>query len=138
MRRTPDLIARDQRRMLGLHPDLREALIALLAAMDELGHPMTITDALRSTAQQQALYAIGRTTPGKPVTNCDGVTKRSNHQAQADGFGHAVDCAFLDAHGQPTWNEASPWRLYGEAAKALGLRWGGEFRTLVDQPHVEL
>lgn len=28
---------------------------------------------------------------GKKVTNCDGYIKKSNHQAKADGYGHAVD-----------------------------------------------
>jgi peptidoglycan L-alanyl-D-glutamate endopeptidase CwlK len=120
----------------GLHPSLIAAVTRVLTTMESLGHPMTVTAALRSTAQQQALYAQGRTTPGSIVTQCDGVLKRSNHQPDQDGWGRAVDCAFL-VNGLPSWAETLPWRLYGEVGKALGCRWGGEFVSFVDRPHLE-
>ncbi len=46
----------------------------------------TITYGVRTTEEQQALYARGRTEPGGIVTNCDGVIAKSNHQG-----GFAVD-----------------------------------------------
>ena len=96
---------------------------------------MFVTQGVRTLQQQQALYAQGRTTKGPIVTHCDGVHSKSNHQVQADGFGHAVDCAFKDA--QP-FLESHPWATYGSNAKLLGLRWGGDFSTIVDKPHIEL
>jgi peptidoglycan L-alanyl-D-glutamate endopeptidase CwlK len=124
-------------KLQGVHPRLIECYHRISHAMAELGHPIVITDGVRTTAQQQALYAQGRTKPGKKVTNVDGVTKKSNHQPKADGFGYAIDCAFL-VNGKPSWDEAHPWRLYGEAAKSLGLIWGGDWKSLVDRPHIEL
>lgn len=132
-----DLTTTEIRKLAGVHPRLIEKVKRILYAMAELGVPMLVTDGLRSDAQQQALFAKGRTAPGKKVTNADGIRKRSNHQAKADGFGYAVDCCFLK-DGQPSWDNAHPWRLYGEAAKALGLRWGGEWVGLPDRPHIEL
>jgi peptidoglycan LD-endopeptidase CwlK len=125
------------RKLAGVHPTLVEKVTRILYALAELGHPMLVTDGLRTDAEQVALYAKGRTAPGPKVTNADGVRRRSNHQAKADGHGYAVDCCFL-VDGNPSWDDAHPWRLYGEAAKALGLRWGGEFVGLVDRPHIEL
>ena len=98
---------------------------------------MVVTDGVRTTAQQVALYAKGRTAPGHIVTHADGVRSRSNHQTKADGFGHAVDCVFL-VDGQPSWDLHLPWSLYGAAGEALGLTWGGRFTTLHDFPHLEL
>ena len=105
--------------------------------MAELGHPMMVTDGVRTTEQQQALYAKGRTAPGPMVTYVDGVKVKSNHQAKADGYGHAVDCCFLK-DGKPSWDPSHPWRLYGEMAAALGLQWGGFWTRFVDRPHIEL
>lgn len=122
----------------GVHPELVEKVTRVLAKMQERGFPMVVTDGLRTLAQQQALYAKGRTRPGPIVTNADGVRHRSNHQAHDDGYGHAVDCTFVDEHGQPTWDETLPWNVYGTTVLAVGLRWGGLFRSPVDRPHVEL
>ena len=94
---------------------------------------MRVTQAVRTAEQQAVLFAQGRTTPGPIVTNCDGVVKKSRHQPAADGYGHAVDCAFIG----PT-PFVGPWKLYGEMGKALGLVWGGDFNTIIDKPHLEM
>ncbi len=127
------LITRDAERLSHVQPALREKVAAILLAMDALTFPMTVTDALRTTDEQIALFAKGRTAPGPRVTNADGVTTKSNHQS-----GRAVDCAFLDSKNQPTWDAAYPWDTYGACAKAVGLRWGGDFVSIKDKPHVEL
>lgn len=114
----------------GVKPELVEKVGRLLDAMAILGHPMRVTDGNRTVEQQQALYAQGRTKPGKIVTYADGVVKKSNHQG-----GRAVDCCFDDP---APYAEKHPWALFGLAAEALGLKWGGRFQKLVDRPHVEL
>ncbi len=124
-------------KLAGVHPELSEKILRILAAMEVLGFEMMVTDGVRTTGQQQALYAQGRTKSGKIVTQLDGVTRRSNHQTKADGFGHAVDCAFLVA-GVPSWNEKLPWKLYGAMAESLGLVWGGSWINFSDKPHVEM
>lgn len=123
-------------RLVGVHPDLVAKVLKVLKAMEALGFPMMVTSGLRTAEEQARLYAQGRTAPGKKVTNADGVRKKSNHQAREDGFGHAVDCAFV-VDGKPSWNERLPWAAYGACAKALGLTWGGDWRSLRDMPHLE-
>ncbi len=124
-------------KLVGVHPDLVVKVVRILTAMESLHLKMLVTDGVRSLEQQMALYAQGRTMPGRIVTNCDGVVKRSNHQPHADGFGHAVDLAFV-LNGVPSWDSSLPWMLYGSMAQQQGLVWGGMFKTLVDLPHVEL
>lgn len=101
----------------------------MLAAMEAIGHPMKVVQGARTVAQQQALYAQGRTAPGHIVTQCDGVLKKSNHQG-----GFAVDCAFQGA--QP-FGEQHPWAVYGVLVQTVGLVWGGGW-TKPDRPHAEL
>lgn len=139
--RTINHITRDEARLVGVHPDLKAAVMAILDAMDILGFPMFVTQGVRTVAEQQALYAQGRTVPGVIVTNADGVKKPSNHQAKADGYGHAVDLAFLDDPDTPKteiYDPAMPWDLMGLMAEKRGLTWGGRWSGLVDLPHVEL
>lgn len=124
-------------KLVGVHPRLVEAVQRILDAMHALGLHMLVTDGVRTTEQQMALYAQGRDAPGRIVTHADGVRRKSNHQAKEDGYGHAVDLCFV-VDGHPSWDDRLPWRLYGEMAKAQGLVWGGEFKSLVDKPHIEL
>lgn len=124
-------------KLVGVHPMLIDKVSRILTAMSALGIPMLVTDGVRTLKQQQLLYAQGRTVPGKVVTNADGIVKRSNHQVKTDGWGHAVDCAFL-IDGTPSWADSHPWALYGLMAQSIGLGWGGAWAGFVDRPHIEL
>ena len=127
--------------LANIHPLLVERIGRVLDAMGILGYPMKIVQGLRTVAQQQALYAKGRTEPGPIVTNADGVRIPSFHQARTDGLGHAVDCAFV---GPEPFAEHWPWHVYGACVKVVGLTWGGEFKARPgfpagpDRPHAEL
>lgn len=129
-------------RLAGVHPELADKALTILGVMSVLDAPMFVTEGVRSTARQQALFAQGRTTPGKIVTNVDGVKVRGKHQIdRRDGLGHAVDFAFrASARSDDPWSTSHPWRLFGEVVKVLGLVWGGEFTTIRggDGPHAEL
>ena len=124
-------------KLLGCHPHLAEKVERILHTMEAFRHPMIVTEGVRSTERQVALYAQGRTAPGKIVTQLDGITKKSNHQVKTDGYGYAADLAFL-INGQPTWDDKLPWGVMGKMAQYLGLIWGGTWIGLVDRPHVEL
>ena len=124
-------------RLRGCHPKLKQRVTAVIAALADRGLEVVITQGVRSAAQQRALYAQGRTRPGKIVTNCDGVVKVSNHQPKDDGYGYAVDLAWRGSQGDITWE--GPWDTLGLMAEAYGLRWGGRWKTTFpDRPHLEL
>jgi peptidoglycan L-alanyl-D-glutamate endopeptidase CwlK len=122
-------------RLRGCHPELKARVQALIAALAQQGLELVLTQGVRSAAQQQALYAQGRSKPGKIVTNCDGVRKVSTHQPRADGFGYAVDVAWRQG-GIVTWE--GPWETLGQLATAHGLIWGGLWTSFPDRPHLEL
>jgi len=124
-------------RLDGVHPKLVVASHTLLIVMEALGFPIFIASGLRTVEMQNTLYAQGRTAPGNIVTNVDGHDlSKATHCPQEDGFGHAVDFAFK---GPIPWDGKHPWKAFGENAKALGLKWGGDWKTMKgDFGHVEL
>ena len=67
-----------------MHPDLVACAEKALSygLMD-----FSVAQGVRTEAQQAALYAQGRSAPGKIVT----WTMQSNHLLQSDGYGHAPD-----------------------------------------------
>lgn len=97
----------------------------------------TITCSVRDLAEQQRLYAIGRTKAGKRVTNCDGIIKKSAHQ-----LGRAVDIAIVK-NGKISWN-VEDYKPFIEEVKKLSkaykinLVFGADFKKLKDYPHIEL
>ncbi len=128
------LTARDQLRLAGVHPRLRQFLEDIFDEMEAEKAPMFVVQGVRTDAEQAALYAQGRYVLGAIVTYKDGVTHKSNHQLHLDGYGYAVDCAFV---GPQPFDERHPWETYGVACEARGLRWGGRW-GMKDLPHVEL
>lgn len=113
-----------------LDPDFAQRLLLVFRIMKENhGYDMAILEGYRSPERQNALAAAGPS-----VTNAKAF--QSYHQ-----FGLAADCAFL-RDGKLLISEKDPWamrgyRLYGEAAEAVGLRWGGRW-TMMDFGHTEL
>lgn len=126
---------KDEQKLRGVHPRLIESIGVLLTQMATIGYPMMVVQGLRTAKQQQELYAKGRTTKGPRVTNANGVTTKSNHQANEDGYGHAVDLAFVD---DEPFADSHPWHEMGIRAERLGLKWGGRWVNFPDRPHVEL
>lgn len=135
------------------------ALVALMhAAILDTPYDFTVVEGLRSEATQKKYYSWGRTVvnpntgplKGRPlgmvVTNANGTTRKSNHQAKADGYGHAVDVyPYFNRSVQTSGPEVDK-RLKAIAqhvkakAKCLGIsiNWGGDWRSPYDPPHFEL
>jgi len=134
-------------RVAKLHPKVRdEAKNAIDAA--EAGFPpnmaIRVVQGLRTIAEQNALYAKGRTTPGPKVTNAKGGSSYHN-------YGLAIDFAIIhDKNGDGKFEELSwdtvkdfdkdgktDWGEVVSQFEALGWAWGGKFRTFKDYPHCE-
>src|SRR5258706_185859 len=82
----------------------------------------------RTFAEQDELFAQGRTKPGKIVTNAKGGF--SNHN-----FGIAWDIGIFK--GTAFLAESPQYDEAGQIGKALGLEWGGEFSSIIDKPHFQ-
>ena len=67
---------------------------------EELCIQLRVTQGLRTIAEQDELYAQGRTKPGKIVTNAKG--GKSNHNS-----GLAIDVCIVNCDGSPDLNKKS-------------------------------
>lgn len=114
------------------HPRLQKLIAQLTSECANAGLPIKIGESFRSVAEQDALYAQGRTQPGSIVTNARGSSYSSQHQ-----WGIAAD--FYRADGKGAYNESGDYfKKVGELAKKLGLGWGGDWKSIVDKPHLYL
>ena len=114
------------------HPRLQAIASEGVKACESAGLKVAIGETYRTVAEQDALYAQGRTKPGNKVTNARGSSYSSQHQ-----WGIAFD--FYRADGKGAYNEDGDF--FGRAAtiaKNLGLAWGGDWKSIVDKPHVYL
>lgn len=91
-------------------------------------------------AEQDALYAQGRTTPGSIVTNARGTSYSSQHQwGIAADFYIDMDVDGDGVNSDDAFNNAT--RLFdkvGSLAKSISLGWGGDWKSTVDKPHLYL
>lgn len=138
-------------KMKGVHPKLIDLM---KKAISDSPYDFKIVQGLRTAEYQNSLYQQGRTKPGKIVTKLDGYNRKSNHQAKADGYGHAVDiavCGHYDQNGNyvkyttdaEMFDNKKLVEISGHVkavAKEMGLEivWGGDWKTLYDTPHYEL
>ena len=135
-------------KMEKVHPKLVEVM---KAAIENSPFDFRITDGARTTEEQFALYQIGRSKPGRIVTNCDGKKFKSNHQIKADGFGHAVDIFPCGVIENGVYRKFTSEEGYDEKKlklianhilavaklKNINIEWGGNWK-MNDTPHFEL
>jgi peptidoglycan L-alanyl-D-glutamate endopeptidase CwlK len=112
-----------------LLPELRPYARALVFAANHVGIDARVISGTRSYAEQDALYAQGRTKPGAIVTNARG--GYSNHN-----FGIAFDVGIFE--GKKYLGESRKYDALGPLGIQLGLEWGGNWKTFVDRPHYQL
>ena len=119
-----------QQRLAKVHPELATRVTLLIETLAREGMVVEVVQGLRTFAEQDALFALGRTKPGQIVTTARG--GMSNHN-----YGLAVDlCPFLN--GRPQWKDNEGFIRIGVEATKLGLEWGGSWRKFIDKPHVQL
>lgn len=114
-----------------LHPTLQEKIARLKELCEEKGLIIGFAETLRTVAEQDALYAQGRTKPGNKVTNAKGSSYQSQHQ-----WGIAIDF-FKNIKGHE-YDDLSFFNQVGALAKSIGLAWGGDWTSPVDRPHLYL
>ena len=96
------------------------------------GYRVQIIQGTRSYAEQDALYAQGRTKKGSKVTNARG--GYSNHN-----FGVAFDIGlFRVKDGSYITTDKEYRALYNACGAPQGMEWGGNWKSIVDTPHYQL
>ena len=123
-----------------LHPKVRDEVTTLVNKSNEQlkkHSQMRIVQGLRTIEEQNALYAQGRTLPGKKVTKAKGGQSYHN-------FGLAIDFALVIDNKDISWDLKKDWdgdkimdwmEVVNVFTKA-GWEWGGTWK-FTDNPHFE-
>ncbi|WP_160287310.1 M15 family metallopeptidase [Pseudomonas knackmussii] len=112
-----------------LLPEVRPYARALVQKATAAGIRIKVISALRTYEEQDKLYAQGRTAPGTVVTNAK--AGQSNHN-----FGIAFDVGVFE--GNKYLGDSPKYKAVGALGIELGLEWGGNWKSIVDQPHFQL
>ena len=120
-----------QQRLSVLYPEFARRLQIVIDTLSLQGFEIRITAGLRTWAQQDALYAQGRTAPGNIVT-----------YAKGGESWHCYSCAadFVPMlNGQPVWDTAYPaWAATITLAKQWGMTSGADWAApKTDIPHLQ-
>lgn len=121
--------ARSEGVIAGLQPEVQGYARALVKRAAAAGIEIKVISGLRTFAQQDELFAQGRTKPGRRVTNAKG--GESNHN-----FGIAFDVGVFE--GTAYLDESPAYNVVGAFATEIGLEWGGHWVSIVDKPHFQL
>lgn len=115
------------RRISDLLPELQSKYRLFRKRMKAEGLDFIVTATYRSQEEQARLFAKGRTTPGRRVTN----TLNSEHTKR-----RAFDFA-MRVNGKISWDETH-YRRAGQIGKSVGLVWSGSWRRIRYMTHFEL
>jgi peptidoglycan LD-endopeptidase CwlK len=127
------LLRRSERNMgSGMNAIVKHSALEVIRRAYKEGINAQISHGMRTYAEQNKLFAQGRTAPGNIVTNARG--GYSNHN-----FGLAVDYFLTTWDGsKATWTVNDSWRRVAAIGKSLGFEWGGDWRSFKDYPHLEM
>ena len=120
---------RSERVIATLLPEVRPIARTLVQKAAANGIEIKVISGHRSYAEQDALYAKGRTAPGPKVTNARGGF--SNHN-----FGIAFDIGVFS--GSRYLGVSPKYKAVGVLGQDLGLEWGGNWTSFVDEPHFQM
>jgi len=125
----PDAVdERSERNISTLNEKVRPLARQLVREAAAGGITIKIIDGSRTYAQQDALYAQGRTKPGPIVTNARGGYSWHN-------FALAFDIGVF--HGTEYLDDGHEYDAVGAIGERLGLEWGGRWSAIVDKPHFQ-
>ena len=125
------------RKLTDLHPQMQPMVTRFLANARAAGIDLLVTCTYRSNEEQAALYAIGRTKPGRIVTNARPGRSTHNNTLNGKPAALAVDVVPL-RDGKPVWSASDPvWKRVGEIGEKVGLEWAGRWTTFREFPHFQ-
>ena len=120
---------RSEKVIATLLPPVQKLARALIQKSADNGIRIKIISGMRTFEEQEELYAKGRTAPGNIVTKARG--GYSNHN-----FGIAFDVGVFE--GSSYLADSPKYKAVGVLGMELGLDWGGNWKTITDQPHFQL
>lgn len=109
----------NSRKLEDLHPKVKVLAEKFIQECDKAGIDVLIYSTYRDGASQDALFAQGRTRPGKIVTNARAGESYHNWRVAFD-FVPVVN-------GKARWDDAEAYKKCGAIGETLGLEWAGRW-----------
>ncbi|WP_214722236.1 M15 family metallopeptidase [Exiguobacterium sp. s192] len=116
----------------GLSPEVARKTRQVIRELHVKGIYVGVAQGFRSYAEQEELYAQGRTTPGAIVTNARGGQSNHNRGIAVDLFQYSMDGT------EAIFNTDANFQQIVQAMKRQGFSWGGDWSGFKDYPHFEL
>lgn len=129
-------------KVTGLHPNVADAFSTMGNEIKARKLPFAVYHMVRTHAHQQRIYMKGReivNPTGKSAEKPMGLIVSNAPAFWSDHeYGFACDWVGKDVNGRWTWEMPDEqWEELGVLGKALGLKWGGDWRNR-DCPHFYL
>lgn len=120
----------NSRKLTDLNPKVAALCMQHIAECKLKDIDLLVTSTFRDNESQAALYAQGRTAPGRIVTNANAGDSIHNYRL-------AYDVVPI-INGKPCWDISNPvWKVVGELGIKCGLEWGGSWKRFKDYPHFQ-
>lgn len=140
-----------------MHPALQQRVRQFTSDCAAAGLDVLITCTHRTNAEQEQLYAQGRTRPGRIVTRARGGQSQHNNYIAVSGKQVPASLAFDFVplrHGKLIWgatgdgidddpsddhtDDLELWQRCGAIGKALGFQWFGDPNaSFHEKPHMQ-
>ena len=125
------------KKIMTLHPKIRFEVLHIFKECYKQNLKIRIVQGYRTFAEQDELYAQGRTKPGPVVTKSRG--GMSNHC-----YGLSIDFCLLKSDGSISWSLTEDlnddgnkdWMQVVNIFKEFNYSWGGDWK-FKDNPHIE-
>lgn len=113
-----------------LLPQVASRVKEFMRLASAAGIDLLVTSTYRDNESQDALYAQGRTVPGKVATNARSGQSFHNYRC-------AVDVVPI-RNGKPVWDAKDPiWQTIGKLGKQAGLEWAGDWKRFKEMAHFQ-
>ena len=119
----------NSRNINDLKPKVAAMCSEFINRCKDAGIDVIITSTYRDAESQNALYAQGRTLPGKKVTNAKAGQSFHNWRVAFDF------CPIVN--GKCQWNDDALWTQCGEIAEGVGLEWAGRWVKFKETAHCQ-
>lgn len=136
---------RESRSLYDLEPSFARLVGEWLRLCSSQGVAVLVYCTARSASYQDELYAQGRTTPGRVVTNARGGQSAHNYGLAIDAAPWTWDSkAPFDVHNRKLdWSPFDgkildpAWRVMVDSAVTVGLEWAGDWVHFKEYVHFQ-
>ncbi len=112
-----------------LHPVVAEKCKRFLDLCEKSGIDVIITSTYRDSESQNALYAVGRSKPGRRVTNARAGESYHNYRVAFDF------CPIVN--GKAAWQDTQLFEKCGHISESVGLEWAGRWKKFKELAHCQ-